>query len=54
MTQKQGHELAAITLVYARCQCGWESRCHFLKGKSDEDLAAETMGVFEEHQKEMK
>jgi hypothetical protein len=27
---------------------------HELKGKSDEDLAAQTMGEFEQHQRDMK
>jgi hypothetical protein len=43
------HEVAAVALAYVRCACSWNWQNHLLKGKSDEDLAAETMAAFEEH-----
>ncbi len=43
------HEIQAITIVYVRCSCGFEARLHELKNKSDEDLAAEVMELFENH-----
>ena len=47
----QKHELASIALIYARCSCGWIYRFdQDLRGKTDEDLSAETYAAFEAHQ----
>lgn len=46
--------MEAVALAYVRCTCGFRWQNHFLKGKSDEDLAAETMYEFEEHRRAMK
>ena len=51
--KKKRHELAAIALIYARCECGWFYRAEKLRGKSDEDLAVETGFAFTEHQDAM-
>ncbi len=47
------HELAAITLVSARCACGWKYRREdSLKGVTDEDLSLDTHGIFLAHKHE--
>ncbi len=47
------HELKAITIIYARCACGWEYRVSkSLKGYSDEDLCIEVGTAWENHRKE--
>lgn len=50
---KRSHILAQIALVTCRCSCGWRYFNDELKGKSDEDLSAETYAVFESHVKGM-
>lgn len=45
------HEIAAAALATIRCKCGWAFFNHALKGKSDEDLAAEAMAAFDEHRR---
>lgn len=48
------HELKQIALVTARCKCGWFWQNHELKGRSDEELAAQTYAEWEAHKKAMK
>lgn len=49
-TPKPPCELKSITLVSARCACGWKYRREeSLKGITDEELATDTHGIFEAH-----
>ncbi len=51
---RRSHVLTQIALVSARCSCGWTYFNHELKGKTDEDLVAETYSEFESHKLSMK
>lgn len=57
MAKKQDHLLESIALAYVRCSCGWSWKNEELRGqgserwRSDEDLSAETYGVFEDHKR---
>lgn len=46
---KKQHELKNISLAAVYCSCGWKFRLEELRGKTDEDLAAETYSAFEYH-----
>ena len=54
MKKKQTHDIVAIALAYARCECGWQwKKQTSMKGLTDEELALETGLEFTRHKNSM-
>lgn len=47
------HQVAMAALARIRCTCGWVFENHFLRGKTDEDLALECGSEFIRHKESM-
>jgi hypothetical protein len=43
------HLIDKIALAYVHCSCGWSKRLWDIKGKTDEQLAAECKAAHEDH-----